>query len=318
MLKQFLMFALCLVTAVWAQDDDENVKAQETIHEKPPEWRMYSAGAPVVAFAVAKDALWYATQESVYSTALNKVSQQKFPQMGKIASSDVTCMTIDASGKVWVGGRNGVAVRSGNQFTSYTTEEGLPDNSVNDIAASKDGKIYVGTENGAAVFQNGSWKKIEGLVSEKVQALVIDKKGAVWFGTNRGISVNDNGKWTVYDMKNGKLSWNDVKALAVDERKGTIWAAVGEKDVNSFENGVWKTYLEIQEGIKAIMVDSQSRIWFGTETGLIKFNGEEWNTDSKQFGIPAAQIQKLYKDGSGNLWFAMESGVIKLNNPYPF
>lgn len=317
MLKQFLVFALSLTCVVSAQDD-EDVKAQETVYEKPPEWKMFSAGAPVVAFAVTKDAVWYATQESVFSSSQLKVSQQKFPQLGKIPGSDVTCMTVDQSGKIWVGGKNGVAVRSGTQFTSYTTEEGLPDNAVNDIIAASDGKVYIGTENGAAVFENGAWKKIEGLVSEKVQALAEDKNGGIWFGTNKGISVNNKGSWTVYDMKRGKLSWNNVKALAVDARKGTVWAAVGDKDVNSFENGTWKTYLEIQEGITSIMVDSQSRIWFGTETGLIKFNGDEWNTDPKQLGIPAAQIQKLYKDVKGNLWFAMESGIIKLNNPYPF
>lgn len=321
MLKQFLMFALCLSTALVAQEDDEdaNVKAKETVYEKPPEWKMYSAGAPVVAFAVARDALWYATQESIYSTSLTKVGgKQKYPQTDKIPATDVTSMAIDASGRLWVAGKNGVAVRNANKFTSYTTEEGIPDNAVNDIVASSDGKVYIATENGAAVFENGAWKKIEGLVSEKVQALAIDKKGAVWFGTNKGISVNSNGSWTVYDMKKGKLSWNNVKALAVDMRKGEVWAAVGDKDVNSFDGGSWKTYLEIQDGIKTIMVDSQSRIWFGTETGLIKFNGDEWITDSKKLGIPAAQIQKLFKDGNGNLWFAMESGVIKLNNPYPF
>ena len=40
-------------------------------------------------------------------------------------------------------------------LASYTTEEGLPDNAVNTIAAAPDGSVWVGTDNGAAVFQNG-------------------------------------------------------------------------------------------------------------------------------------------------------------------
>ena len=118
-------------------------------------------------------------------------------------------------------------------------------------------------------------------------------------------------------MKKG-LSWNDVKALAQDSRKNVIWAAVGEKDVNCFENGKWNTYMEIQPGITSIMVDTQSRIWFGSETGLLKFNGDEWISDPKQLGIPAAQVFSLHRDNGGNLWFAMESGVVRLANPYPF
>ncbi len=127
----------------------------------------------------------------------------------------------------------------------------------------------------------------------------------------------DGAKWTLHDMKKG-LSWNDVKALAQDSRKNVIWAAVGEKDVNCFENGKWNTYMEIQPGITSIMVDTQSRIWFGSETGLLKFNGDEWISDPKQLGIPAAQVFSLHRDNGGNLWFAMESGVVRLANPYPF
>ncbi|NLE01014.1 MAG: hypothetical protein GX640_14195 [Fibrobacter sp.] len=320
MLKHCFMVALALTFSVSAQNDDENVKAQEIIHEKPPEWRMFSAGAPVVAFAVQKELLWYATQASVFTTNQKKAAKQTFPQLGKIPGSDVTCMAIDASGRVWIGGKNGVAVRGASAFTSYTTEEGLPDNAVNTIAAAPDGSVWVGTDNGAAVFQNGAWKKYttaEGLPSDKINASVVDKKGAIWLGTSKGIAVYEGGSWTVHNMKKG-MSWNDVKALAVDPRNGTIWAAVGDKDVNSYENGKWNTYMEIQPGITSIMVDSQSRIWFGSETGLLKFNGDEWITDSKQLGIPAAQVQQLYRDEGGNLWFATETGVVKLNNPYPY
>ena len=319
MLKRFFLLSACVAMSVSAQSDDD-VKADSIVYEKPTEWRIFSAGAPVSAFTLQNDLLWYATQECVYSSSMKKADVQKFPSLGTIPGSDVTCMATDNSGKVWIGGKNGVAVRSGTQFTAYTSESGLPDNTVNDLIVAPDGKVWVGTEQGAAVFQNGSWKvytTAEGLVSNKVQALGVDKKGAVWLGTNKGISVYDGAKWTVHDMKKG-LSWNDVKAIGLDQRKGTIWAAVGEKDVNSYEGGKWNTYMEIQPGILSIMVDTQSRVWFGSETGLLKFNGDEWITDPKQLGIPAAQVFKMHRDPKGNLWFAMESGVVRLSNPYPY
>jgi ligand-binding sensor domain-containing protein len=311
-----------MVFVAVAQDevDDDKVKATEVVHEKATEWRMYSAGAPVVAFALQGELLWYATKEKVFSTSQKKAAKQEFAQLGTIPGSDVTSMVADRSGKVWIGSKNGLAVRGGSAFTCYTSANGLPDNSVNALAVAADGKVWVGTENGAAVFQGGSWTKYttaEGLASNKVQALAIDKSGAIWFGTDKGISVYNGSSWTVHNMKKG-LSWNNVKALAVDLRKSTIWAAVGEKDVNSFENGSWNTFMDIQPSISSIMVDSQSRIWFGSETGLLKFNGDEWITDSKKLGIPAAQVNQMYRDEAGNLWFAMESGVVKLGNPYPF
>jgi ligand-binding sensor domain-containing protein len=118
-------------------------------------------------------------------------------------------------------------------------------------------------------------------------------------------------------MKNG-LSWNDTKALAYDAKKNMIWAAVGDKDMNAYDGKSWKVFMEVGDGIVAIMADTQSRIWISTATGLMKFNGDEWVTDPQKIGITAAQVTQMQCDDKGNLWFGMESGVLKLDNPYPY
>jgi ligand-binding sensor domain-containing protein len=97
-----------------------------------------------------------------------------------------------------------------------------------------------------------------------------------------------------------------------------VWAAVGEKDVNSYDGKSWNVFMEIQPGITSIMADSHSRIWFGSETGLIKFNDEEWVSDPGKLGVPAAQVYQMYCDEGGNQWFANENGVLRMDNPYPY
>jgi len=321
MLKRLLFVSACAGVAlnIFAQED-KDVKADSIVYEKPKEWRIYSAGAPVTAFTLTRDQIWYSTADQVFCSSLKKVEVQKYPTLGTIPGSGVKCMATDVSGKAWIGGLNGIAVKNGTQFTVYTSENGLPDNNVNAMVVGKDGKVWVGTDNGVAVFSNGAWTvytKAQGLSSNKCQAMTVDSKGDIWIGTDKGISVFDGVKWTIHDMKKG-LSWNDVKALSFDPRTGNIWAAVGESDVNCYEKGTWKTYMQIQPGIVSIMADSQSRIWFGSQSGLIKFNGDEWVSDPKALGVPAAQVSCMYKDESGNLWYAMESGVLKMANPYPF
>jgi ligand-binding sensor domain-containing protein len=300
--------------------DGDDVKADSVVYDKPTEWRVFASGAPVKAFAIQRDMLWYASQDAVVASNLKKSEVQKFPKLGNIPGSDINCVTADQSGKIWFGGKNGIAVRNGANFTNYTTENGLPDINVNAIAAASDGSVWVGTDNGAAVFQANQWKvynSSNGLAGDKISAIVIDKNGAVWLGSNKGISVFNGTSFTIHNMKKG-LSWNDVKALAVDPKNGNIWAAVGEKDVNCFEGGTWKVFMEIQPDISSIMVDSHSRVWFGSATGIIKFNGDEWISDPKQIGVPATQVFQMYRESNGNLWFAMENGAVRLSNPYPF
>lgn len=321
MLKYLVTISfLCCVGSSFAQDDlkEEDIKAQETIYDKPTEWSVYAADEPVVTFTMTGDELWYATASSIFQASLKKRTVQKHPSLGTLPASDATCMTVDGK-TVWIGGKNGAAMRTASGFTAFTAESGLPDNNVNALFA-LNGKVYAGTDKGLAQYSGGSWKTFttkNGLPHEKVKALTADENGKLWVGTAKGIGVFDGSAWTIYDMKKG-LSWNDVKALAWDPRKKAIWAAVGEKDVNTFSKGEWNTFMDIMEGIRAIMIDSQSRTWIGSATGLMKYNGDEWINDPKQLFIPASQIQWMQRDASGNLFYACENGVVRLSNPYPY
>lgn len=321
LMSAFFVFAVSAAkpaTKPAANSDD--VKADSVVYDKPTEWRVFASGAPIKAFALQKDLLWYAGQDAVVATNLKKSELQKFPKLGNIPGSDITSIAVDQNGKIWFGGKNGIAVRNGSTFTNYTTENGLPDLNVNAIAVSKDGSVWVGTDNGAAVFQANQWKvynSANGLAGDKISAIVFDKNGAVWLGSNKGISVFDGTSFTIHNMKKG-LSWNNVKALAVDQKNGNVWAAVGDKDVNCFDGGIWKVFMEIQPDISSIMVDSHSRVWFGSATGIIKFNGDEWITEPSQIGVPATQVFQMFRESNGNLWFAMENGALRLANPYPY
>lgn len=301
---------------------DGEVKADSMVYDQPTEWRIFSAEGPSLAFAIQGDLLWIASDKLVASmgTSTKKKSEMvRYKKVGDISPEGITCIAADRQGGVWFGSKAGVAAKNGSLFTTYTVNNGLSDDGVTAMVVTPDNGVWVGTENGLNLYSAGSWKKYstkDGLVSNKIQALLVDKNGNVWAGTDKGISVYGAGKWTTHSMKNG-MSWNDTKALGLDPRNGAVWVAVGEKDVNTYDGKAWNVYMDIAQGIASIMVDSQGRVWLGTATGLIKFNGDEWVNDPSKLGVPAKQINQMYKDDDGNLWYGMETGVIRLDNPYP-
>ena len=321
MLKYLVLTGIVLSSAaVWAQDDmdEDKVKAQEIVYEQPTEWSVYPSDEPVTAFTIKGDELWYATASSAYMASIKKRTVVTHASLGSMEATDITSMANDGK-NVWIGGKNGLAMGSGKTFTVFTSENGLPDNNVNAVAAGG-GKVWVGTDKGLACYSGGGWKVFttaNGLSHDKVQALAIDDKGKLWAGTVKGISIYDGSAFSIIDMKKG-LSWNNVKALAYDPRKFTMWAAVGEKDVNSIRKGEVNVFMDISEGITSLMVDTQSRVWVGSSTGLIKYNGDEWINDPKKLNIPAAQVQCMERDSAGNLYYACENGIVRLSNPYPF
>ncbi len=321
MLNYLVLAGIVLSSAaVLAQDDinEDKVKAQEIIYEKPTEWSVYPSEEPVATFTIKGDQLWYATASSAYMASIKKRTVVTHASLGSMAATDITSMANDGK-NVWIGGKNGVAMGSGKSFTVFTAENGLPDNNVNAVITGG-GKVWVGTEKGLACYSGGSWKVFttaDGLSHDKVQTLALDDKGKLWAGTVKGLSIYDGSAFSIIDMKKG-LSWNNVKALAFDFRKFTMWAAVGEKDVNSIRKGEVNVFMDINEGITSLMVDTQSRVWVGSSNGLMKYNGDEWVSDPKKLNIPAAQVQWMQRDSAGNLYYACENGIVRLSNPYPF
>jgi ligand-binding sensor domain-containing protein len=150
-----------------------------------------------------------------------------------------------------------------------------------------------------------------------VRSIIEDINGTMWFATNKGIATFNGSTWNKYDSKSG-LSYSDVHVLGYDERRDNVWAAVGPSDVNCFDGKEWKVFVAIQPGIDCIMGDSQSRIWFGSNKGVIKYNGFEWVLDPQQIGFPATQAQAMFKDAKGDLWFGLENSVLHMKNPYPY
>jgi ligand-binding sensor domain-containing protein len=245
---------------------------------------------------------------------------ESFGKVGTHEADGVRAIEIDRTGTVWIGSAHGLAARKGSSFASSMIDENVVNAEIAAILTAPDGSVWVGSSSGLWVYNKGSWKKYttaQGLPSDNIQALCAGSGGSIWVGTNRGIGVYNKASWKVWDMKNG-LSWNDTKALAYDARKSEMWAAVGEQDVNLFHGSEWKTYMGIQQGITSIMVDTQSRVWFGSKTGLLKFNGDEWVSDQSKLGVPVVMVSEMLCDSQGDLWFGSEHGIVHLNNPYPF
>jgi len=321
-----------VVSVGYAQKNPEDVKARETVYDKPKEFKIFASSSPVKAFAVNKNTLWFATDEIVINQPLSAGSknQTRHPKVGNISSANTKAIICDAKGRFWVACESGVAMNGGTglAFTSYTTDDGLPSNNASALASTPGGDVWVGTDAGVARFgSDGSWKKFtnaDGLLSNTVQALVADSKGLVYIGTNKGLNVWDGAKLQSFHSKNTGnegIEWNNIKVLAVSA-KDVVWMTDGPEtnNINNFvfSGNKWSRYMEVQKGITSIMIignDRRTWTYFGSESGILRFNGEDWVDKAEVHGIPAAQVYAMHSDDQGNLWFGMEKGVMMYPNP---
>lgn len=307
--------ALFLAVTVGAQTVvDEMDHGDNTVS-----WRVYDTKGVPVAFAIEGLKLWYSIGTTVGLFDLKTNQERLYPKLGEVASAGIKTIAGDKGGGVWFGGDAGAILYKNGKFKVFTKDNGLSNDIVNKILCVS-GSAWIGTGKGVTRYRGGTltvYTKKDGLCGNEIRDIAADDKGAVYFATNNGIAVLKGDQWKKHDTNSG-LSSNDAKAIAYDDRQGILWVAVGEMDVNSFDGKEWSTYMDIQVGIRCIMSDTQSRIWFGSESGALKYNGFEWLTDPGKIGFPAAVVNDMYRDSKGDLFFAVDNGVLHMKNPYPY
>ena len=144
----------------------------------------------------------------VYSNEVDGISGASvFAQWGPmiLPSDKVYSIFIAPDGAKWFGTDMGAARHTGQNslenWSAFTTKDGLVNDFIQAIASDSEGRIWFGTKGGVSVFDGSSWNSYteeEGLLSNNILCIVFDKSGVVWIGTDNGVTGFDKGKITSY------------------------------------------------------------------------------------------------------------------------
>jgi ligand-binding sensor domain-containing protein len=315
-----IAFSLLLCCTALFAKAGKDFTGDSIVYESGTQWRSITPQKPVHCFTMKGAEIWFATADNLF--ALNtKTNEARDAKTLGLPAQGITSMATDKAQNVWIGtAEQGVFCVQKGSTQNFTKEKGLADNAVLRIYPCTDGSVWVATKEGACRYAASAWKTLgsaEGIPTGPVNDIV-EADGVVWLATPNGICSVKGLTATVYTVKNG-LSSNNVTVLGYDARHDEVWAVTGSTHVNKFNGTEWTQFVDVITDVSSIMVDSQSRVWFGSPSkGLKKFNGEEWLGDPSQLGITATEVNQLWRDEGGNLFFATEKGVLRMNNPYPF
>jgi len=116
------------------------------------------------------------------------------------------------------------------QFDSWTTENGLPQNSVNDILQTRDGYLWLATFGGLVRFDGVRFvvfdTSTDGIRSARARRLHEDAHGTLWAGTDDGMVIRyRDGRFRTYGRRDGLpfAAAHDVD----DDAQGHLWIAWG-------------------------------------------------------------------------------------------
>jgi ligand-binding sensor domain-containing protein len=179
-----------------------------------------------------------------------------FTTLDGLTHNSVIAIAVDGGGRWWFGTwSGGVSVlddggtpfdKGDDTWTSFTTADGLADNSVRPIVEDGRGRLWFGTggygvsvlDDGGTPFEKGddTWTTFttaEGLADNFVYAIAEDSGGRLWFGTGYGVgelvdavAPTSNASSPTYANGAFPVSWS-----ASDEASGvfstTLWVKYG-------------------------------------------------------------------------------------------
>jgi len=202
----------------------------------------------------------------------------------------------------------------------WTTENGLPQNSVTSILQTQDGYLWLGTLGGLARFDGINFTIFNTantgeLKSNRISALYQDGEGSLWIGSEHGgLSRYYRGAFTNYSLRDG-LPSDSVLSLGGDG-KGGLWigtlAGVAHLRDGKFirygpEAGLPRTAIHV------IYQDLQGNVWIGAHgIGLIRFSGGKatvYGTRSELRG----EVSAIHQGRDGTLWIGTQNGLTHFN-----
>ena len=311
-LRVAALFLLLAATRTFALDPTRSLK--EFGHQA---W-LTENGLPqntVQAIVQTQDGyLWAGTQEGLARfDGLNFVVFDK-ENTPAFKSNDIRFLVEDRAGRLWISTSYGLVCRQNGQFTSYTVNEGLPDNSIGPVVEDTSGNIWIGTAGGLTRFANGNFKTFtaeHGLSRNVIQTLCARADGTLLVGTSAGIQSLSGDRFTTFNTPENVHPGN-ITAIA-ETRDRHLW--FGTLDgLYGLEAPTSTSFFAAlpNSRISALRVDRADVLWIATAHGLASLRNGKIETFTSDDGLTSNLVLSLFEDREGSMWIGTEAGGLNL------
>jgi len=214
---------------------------------------------------------------------------------------------------------------------SWVMENGLPQNTVQALAQTRDGFVWLGTEVGLLRFDGNSFAVFDknstpALPGSDVRCLLETKDGALWIGTTEGLARLKDGVITAFTTKEG-LPGNGILELNGIDEKGALWLwtdqglamQTGEKFVKARNVDAWP-HTALPSGEPPNQVEFEESLpsdvfVLGTRNVLTLIKGPKPPGTGIRLTVgkelPGSRIQVVFADREGSLWIGTNAGLAR-------
>jgi ligand-binding sensor domain-containing protein len=225
---------------------------------------------------------------------------------------NVNAICESDSGDIFVGTNKGLSVLKKNKIINYTGASGL-NSQIISLCKGHHHSMYIGSAHGLFMFSNNKIKTVSKLNNYKINCLYKSDTSYLFIGTDSGLVLYGHSTFKLLSVKNG-LPSNQINTIVSYKNFIVLGTSKGlsfynlstQKFTNYFiENGL------IDENITCLLSQDSTDLWIGSQSGLLKYNGEQFYYYNIGFDNNSNIIRCIIKDRENNIWAGTHSGLYK-------
>jgi ligand-binding sensor domain-containing protein len=238
---------------------------------------------------------------------------QNYNRKNGLVDHNVNAIAADSRGAIFVGTNRGLSVLQGKKFFNYPDFEGLPQPLVTSFCRGYHHSMYIGTTRGLFMYRDEKVKAVKRFAGYKVNDLFNPDTNVIFAGTDEGLVIYGHNTFRVYNVGNG-LASNRVNRVC----RFRNYIAVGTAGGLSLFDLRSRTFVNygsehglIDENISALVNQHDEFLWVGSASGLMRFDGKQFDFYDVSNDNKASQVRCLLNDREDNVWLGTHSGLYR-------
>jgi diguanylate cyclase (GGDEF)-like protein len=210
----------------------------------------------------------------------------------------------------------------------WTSRNGLPHNSLRDIAQTPEGHLWFATWEGLVRYNGLDFTVFDrstrpGLRDNGVGALYVDRSGGLWISDSRGNVTRRgaDGRWQVFERR-APAPQVLIQAMQMDSH-GKLWLLYEGNGIGSLSPDGHLAYTAPPPGVPMalsftkLVVDAQDRVWVGTLDGLVvRGTDGVLRRAPESFGLGRGLVWP-YRAPDGVMWIVAGDRIYRMQDGVP-
>lgn len=236
-------------------------------------------------WAVVQDGrknVWVGTDEGIFKTNFRQT--EEFTEENGSPGAKVTCFYKLSDDKILAGGAGGISlIENGKVRLLKSNFDAVPTGTIRNIVKYK-GKIICAGDGGLFEFKEGRYSRyLDHRLSS--YSLKVDSQNTLWVGTEDGLFRTEGTHLKKVFLSDQPAS-NFINFIVYHDQK--IFAGTNnglyvlrnlqlKEKAQVMHFGIEEGVVNLETNLNSGMVDSRGRLWFGTASGLVRFDTETIN-----------------------------------------